>query len=162
MAVQRLVLDDFEEDYALIGIHCSLESYRVAFMLNKYLNLRLSRKKDDVVCTFDDMTVSFPFFQYQDSFKYVTYNLLGNTYFSKVAKEIDRSQDLFSSIQNEYHTYHLMPELKKVDYFLKIDMETLGFSNNTILKDIQKIPQIISAYMIDYNKLKSRNNLIFE
>ena len=47
MAALKLVLDDaFDYDFSLIALHCSLESYRLAFMINKYAHLRLKRAKD--------------------------------------------------------------------------------------------------------------------
>ena len=43
MAAQKLILDDFldEQNYALIGIHCAIDGYRLAYFLNHYLDLKL-------------------------------------------------------------------------------------------------------------------------
>ena len=57
-------------------------------------------------------------------------------------------------------TYHLIPEYKKVNYFLKIDNETV-YNEKLILNKIQEIPQVITAYSIDADQLKSKDNLIF-
>ena len=47
MAALKLLLDDtFEYDFALIAMHCSLEDYRLAFILNKYAGLHLKCAKD--------------------------------------------------------------------------------------------------------------------
>ena len=50
MAVHKLVLDDvFEEAlYTLIAIHCTVEDYRLAYLLNKYLGINLVRKSKDL------------------------------------------------------------------------------------------------------------------
>jgi len=48
--VRKLILDDIIEDidYTLIGIHCSIEDYRLAYLLNQFLNLKLKRKDSDI------------------------------------------------------------------------------------------------------------------
>ena len=53
-----------------------------------------------------------------------------------------------------------MPEYKDVDYFLKIEQDEITFEQD-IVKSILTIPQIVTAYMVETNKLKSKNNLIF-
>lgn len=162
MAVQKLVLDSFiDDDYELIAIHCSLSSYRMAFLLNKYVNLRLSRKKEDVYFQYDDLTANFPFFQYHDSFQYETYSLLGNVYKTKVTTTT-YEDELFAASQENYTRRYLLPELKNVDYLLKIETETSHFSGKPLVTNLQSIPQVITAYTVDYTELKSRNNLIFE
>ena len=50
MAVHKLILEDVfnEVSYTLIGIHCTIEDYRVAYLLNKYLGINLVRSKEDL------------------------------------------------------------------------------------------------------------------
>ncbi|MHA7056839.1 IPExxxVDY family protein [Aquimarina sp. M1] len=162
MAIQRLVLDTImDDDYDLIAIHCSLASYRLAFALNKYINLRLFRKKNDVKFEYDSYSANFPLFQYQDHFEYNTYSLLGNKYRTKI--QTAAVADLFASeSEDNYVTKHLIPELRNVDYFLKIEAETSQFSSKSLTAKLLTIPQIITAYVVDYTQLKSKNNLIFE
>lgn len=163
MAVQKLVLDSFtDDDYELIAIHCSLPSYRMAFLLNKYLNLRLYRKKEDMYFQYSDLTASFPFFQYDDPFRYRTYSLLANTFKTKIEVATSINDGLFATSEENYVTRYLVPELKNVDYFLKIETEDFNFSSKSLLNDLQNISQVITAYSIDHTELKSRNNLIFE
>ncbi len=46
MATHKLILgDDFQDEFSLIAIHCSDEPYKMAYMLNKKIPLRLERKK---------------------------------------------------------------------------------------------------------------------
>ncbi|MFD2563456.1 IPExxxVDY family protein [Aquimarina rubra] len=164
MAIQRLVLDTImDDDYDLIAIHCSLASYRLAFALNKYVDLRLFRKKQDIKFEYDTFSASFPLFQYQDHFQYNTYSLLGNKYRTKTETETAPSTGLFAAAEEDsYITKHLIPELKNVDYFLKIEAETSQFSSKSLTTKLLAIPQIITAYVVDYTQLKSKNNLIFE
>ncbi len=162
MPIQRLVLDTVtEDDYELIAIHCSLASYKVAYVLNKQLNLRLFRKKEDINFEYDTVTAHFPLFQYYDHFQYNMYNLLGNKYRIQTVSSL--TEGLFSTVTEDIVvTKYLIPELKDVDYFLKIEAETYGFSSKLLIAELLNIPQIVTAYSVDYTQIKSKNNLIIE
>lgn len=163
MAVQRLVLDTFaDDDYELIAIHCSLASYRLAFLLNKNLNLKLFRKKEDVSFEYNDLVVNFPLYQYEDHFQYSTYSLLANKFKTKTEAKNNVSEGLFAEEEDTYTTKYLIPELKNVDYFLKIETEASNFSSKSLLTNMLTITRIITAYTVEYTALKSKNNLIFE
>jgi len=164
MAIQRLILDTtLDDDYDLIAIHCSLAPYRLAFGLNKYMDLRLFRKKQDIRFEYDTYSVSFELFQYHDQFQYNTYSLLGNKFRTKIETEITSDQGLFARTEaDNYTTKFLIPELKNVDYFLKIETESFQFSSKVFTTKLLTIPQIVTAYTVDYTQLKSKNNLIFE
>ncbi len=44
MGVHKLLVDDFEDtNYTLLAIHCDLEDYRLAYLLNQHLATRLAR-----------------------------------------------------------------------------------------------------------------------
>lgn len=165
MAIQRLVLDTIaEDDYDLIAIHCTLASYRLAFILNKHLNLQLFRKKKDINFKYDTVSANFPLFQYHDHFKYNTYSLLGNKFRTKIdtSNASSATTDLFPMVEGLYATKYLIPELKNVDYFLKIEAETSEFSCKSLTTQLLTITQVITAYTVDYSQLKSKNNLILE
>lgn len=160
MKTQRLVLDSFEDDnYELIAIHCSLSSYRLAFFLNKYLELRLFRKKEDINFRYRDTYATYPHYLYVDHYNYTNYNLVQNTCRSKIENKIQHQQ-LFDS--DSMQTKYLVAEYNKVDYFLKITTENTAFATKALVHKMLDIPQIVTAYIVDKTQLKSRNNLIFE
>lgn len=160
MAVQKLVLDDFLDihDYGLIGIHCSIEDYRLAYFLNQHLQINLSRKKNNL--DFSNQ-VQYPIFEWEDEKKLITWSLVANT--CKVeSQSMDQTESLFSNPQTTTKTHHLISEYKKVNYFLKISEEDISKTKlKLILNKILNIPQIVTAYNINPEGLKSRNNLIF-
>jgi hypothetical protein len=47
-----------------------------------------------------------------------------------------------------------------LDYFLKIE-DPPEYVKNTIVEKIKQIPNIVTAYAVEYGGLKSKNNLIF-
>ena len=41
MALKKLQHIEIEDDYKLIGVHCQLDGYKLAFNLNKFLKISL-------------------------------------------------------------------------------------------------------------------------
>jgi len=56
----------------------------------------------------------------------------------------------------------LLPEYKKVNYLLKIETDLTINKEKQILNKLLKIPQVVTAYSIDVDTLKTKNNLIFD
>ena len=71
-------------------------------------------------------------------------------------------QNLFSNETSEVSTtIHLLPEFKKVDFFLKIDNSDEAVDFSEIQQQLNSIESIAAIYAVDTNKIKSKNNLIF-
>ena len=68
---------------------------------------------------------------------------------------------LFETTQSITKTYNLLPELKTVNYLLKIDDELNLAKEKYIINTLLSVPQIATAYTIDQSQLKSKDNLIF-
>ncbi|MEM6719842.1 MAG: IPExxxVDY family protein [Bacteroidota bacterium] len=161
MAIHKLFEDDFEEDtYTLIAIHCSAEDYRLAYLLNSNLDLKLARKPEDL--DYNYMEASFSIYEWDDKKNFVTWNLVANTSRQEV-EQIASAGSLFSNQQGKRTvSKYLIPERKKVDYFVKISHENQLKAPKIILSKINAIAEVITAYILDTEQLKSKNNLIFE
>lgn len=158
MAIHKLVINDFEEDdsYVLIAIHCSMEDYRLAYILNKNLNLQLKQKSNDL----DFSRASYSIFEWEDANELITWNLVSNI--CKIEEEQNNnSGSLFNNQNQVLTTYNLVPEYKKANYFLKISYQTSFLKEKTTVNTILTIPQIVTAYSVQPKKLKSKTNLIF-
>lgn len=162
MAKHKLLLvDDVNEDFSLIAIHCSEESYKMAFMLNKQLKFKLARKPLDVDFSNEGLDVSFPIFDYEDSLTYIYYNLVANKCKSLSAK-VHSSGGLFEDFPSKKTiTTFLLNDYKKVDYFLKINSDYEKVPLRNLISSINEIEQVISAYSVESNKIKIKTNLIF-
>ena len=157
--MRKLILEDFIEDinYALIGIHCSIEDYRLAYLLNKYLGLNLKRKSVDI--EYKD-TSSYSIFEWEDEKQLTVWNLVSNS--SKI--EVNDAVDITSLFINEEKftkTKHLIPEYKKVNFILKISEVPNPHLERQTLNKILEIPQVVTAFGIDASKLKTTDQLIF-
>ncbi|HET8839288.1 MAG TPA: IPExxxVDY family protein [Flavobacteriaceae bacterium] len=146
-----------EDDYSLVAIHSSAEPYRLAFLLNKHLSLRLVREKKDIDFKHVEMIALYPLFRFFEPQKCFDYYLVSNKY-KRNFKHNGSQEKLFQ--EEAFLTSYLMKEYKKVDFFLKIhDMEPPYLKN--ILLKLNKIPEIITAYTLETETLKSKENLIF-
>ncbi|MBO3115345.1 IPExxxVDY family protein [Winogradskyella sp. DF17] len=159
MAMHKLVVDDFYDDsFKLIAVHCRLEDYRLAYLLNKHLDLNLKRQKDDL--DFEYFKSSYSIFQWENVSQYVTWHLVTNVC-KKEEDSLYSSGTLFENSQRVLKTFNLIPEYKNVDYFIKISNEIDSVNDKLILNKLHQIPQIITSYSIDPVKLKSKDYLIF-
>ncbi|MDG4715321.1 IPExxxVDY family protein [Winogradskyella marincola] len=158
MALHKLMVDDFYDDtYKLIAIHCRLEDYRLAYLLNQKLELRLQRKKEDIDMEY--LKSSYSIFEWNNASQYVTWNLVSNV--CKKEEDSLYSIGLFQTNEKVMKTFNLVPEYKKVDYFIKISEEIQNVNDKLILNKLQSIPQIITSYTVNPSELKSKDHLIF-
>ena len=162
MAIHKLNLGEFDEiDYHLIAIHTSLEDYRLAYFINQKVGLNLSKNKNEIQINIKEGETKFSGFFYDDKKNGVFWNLIQNKN-EVIQQKKESSQTLFSNIKMEVSTkVYLLPEFKKVDYFLKIENleETMDLMQIQIL--LNTIENISTVYMVETNKIKSKNNLIF-
>lgn len=159
MALHKLLVDDFEENsYLLLAIHCTIEDYRLAYLLNKHLKINLKRNSKDL--DFEYIVSSYSIFEWDDINQDITWSLVSNIC-KKEEESLTSSGSLFNASQKITRTHNLIPELKKVNYLLKIDTDGRFINGKLILNKIQEIPQVVAAYTVDAFELKSKDNLIF-
>ena len=162
MAVHKLDFNDFNEiDYQLIAIHTALEDYRLAYFINQKLPINLSRNKDEIHINIKEGETKFSRFYYYDKENEISWNLIQNKN-EVIQQKKDSSPNLFSNINMEVSTkVFLLPEFKKVDYFLKIENKEESLNSIKIQLLLNTIENISTAYNVETSKIKSKNNLIF-
>ncbi|MBT8181796.1 MAG: IPExxxVDY family protein [Eudoraea sp.] len=145
--------DDFcEENYVLIALHSDLEDYALAYALNDALKISLKRSETDLDISNE---TSFPIYEWKDRLNERYWTLIINTSIKEEYLEVD---NLFSN-ETSTTVYHILPEYKDVDYLLKIEQEE-DEADSGIMDSILEIPKIITAYQIETDNLKSKQNLI--
>lgn len=160
MAIHKLHFDEFDEvDYDLIAIHTSLEDFRLAYFMNQNLPILLHKSKDEIEISIKEGTTHFSRFFFEDQKNEISWNLIQNK--NEVTLQTkENQQNLFANTQLEISTkVYLLPEFKKVDYFLKI--ENASETIESITNSINTIDRISAVYAVDSRKVKSKNNLIF-
>tara|TARA_R110002049_G_scaffold114646_1_gene265898 strand:- start:17733 stop:18203 length:471 start_codon:yes stop_codon:yes gene_type:complete len=156
MQIHALGLDDFcEEEYSLIGIHTALEDYRLAYLLNKSLSTHFSKSQKNLEFENDINKASYSIYNFSSKKYDFDWFLIANSF-----KRENQTESNELLLTTETRTY-LIPEKKKVDFFIKISGEVgLEYVADTVSK-IKNIEQIITSYSIDKNTLKSKDFLIF-
>lgn len=162
MAVLKLYLDEFDEvDYDLIAIHSSLEEYRLAYFINQELPIILSKSKDEIGVTVKEGEAFFSKYTFEDQNNDVLWSLIQNKNEIVVQKK-STGQNLFLNTNVEIATkVFLISDLKKVDYFLKIENNKTVLNTEEILNKLKKIDRISAVYSVIPDTIKSKNNLIF-
>src|SRR5688572_15898902 len=162
MAVHKLDPEDlYDDDYDLIAIHSPLEDYRLAYFLNQKLPVLLSKSKHSIEVSTKDGEALFSKFIFDDEANDMFWSMFQNKN-EIVTSGTNSGQDLFLDANLEMETsVFLMPEFRKVDYFLKIENNHDTFDLDEIIRKINTIERISTVYTIDPEKIKSKNNLIF-
>lgn len=161
MAIHKLHLEEFDEiDYQLIAIHSTLEDYRLAYFINQNLPINLHKGKQNIHISNKEGETQFTRFEFEDS-KDISWNLIQNKS-ELIATYPTKNQGLFAESNSKFSTtIYLIPEFKKVDYFLKIENGEVSIDISKITNGIKNIDRVSTVYAVEAEKIKSKNNLIF-
>ncbi len=111
MKIFKLDVNDLlDDDFVLLAIHTTLEAYRLAYFMNITFDIQLI--KTEVIQDFD-------FYEFNDEKNQSLWNLVGNKAFVENKTGLKNNESLFFESKN--NRIFLLPEYKKVDYFLKIE-----------------------------------------
>jgi hypothetical protein len=152
-AVHKIFGDFYEDSFTLIALHSSIEDHAIAYAINLCIKSIFIRASKDLELS---EYMSFPFFEWQDDLHDRYWTLIAN---ESTKKESLVREGLFKD-ETSFVKHHLVPEYKEVDYFIKIEHDD-DLDEDKLLKSLIAIPKMVTAYSIDTDKLKSKNNLIF-
>lgn len=124
---------DYDYDFCLIGIVSHEKDYRLCWMLNSLLNIKLTKTEDH------DTGQS------------------KHSLYSYVQEELFREYYLLA---NKGNNHSLIEEHKHIDYFLVIKGALEEDEKKHIIEMIKKTDMVSAAYLIDVLSLKSKQNLI--
>lgn len=163
MAHFKLTLDeDFEDAFELVAIHCSVEDFRMAYLLNREAHMKFERSETDLDFKRKNEQVLFSIFEFEDAQNHIKYNLIANKSYQIKYVEIGLENAYASLFYNKAQTHYLLPELSKIDYFIKVEHEGSVFPLKELVTAINGIKQVVTAYTVDVKNIKSKENLIFE
>lgn len=130
---------EVEEDYSfkLIGINCHVKDYRLCWEINEALNFDFVKEEDYEIIN-KKQKQSYSFYSYLDEENYMDYFL----------------------ISNRGNSGRLIPE-EKSDFLLLIKGNIKDREVKQISNKLHQIKNILTAYPIEVENLKSKRNLIF-
>jgi hypothetical protein len=158
MAIHRLSIDEFDEvNYELVAIHTSLEDYHLAYFINQKLPIILNKNKNEIQASTKDGEAWFSRYTYENTEHDIAWDLIQNKNEVRIPRK-SNDGNLFDTADIARRVY-LLPEFKKVDYFLKI--ENAVENTAEIINNLNAIDRISTLYLVNANQIKSKNNLIF-
>lgn len=157
MAVHKILISDFDcLDYKLIAIHASLEDYRMAYLLNSHFAIQLHKNRNNITFKNKKGKSSFNHFFYDDEKNGIVWNLVQNKAYD--TDTLKKDSGIFETIET---VSYLLPEYKTATFILKVENCETNYWPTKIINQLSKIPSINTVYEIQFNSLKSKNNLIF-
>jgi hypothetical protein len=143
-----------EESFSLIAIHASIEDFQLAYFINKNCNTRFKRKHN---LFSNHLKKEINALVWENSWDEETFWYLFPNKHEASKTRTTNNPDLLFENETQMDLY-ILPELKQVDYFIKIPNNKI---DNVYLKKIKELPEIQTAYNIHEDSLKSSKNLIF-
>ena len=128
-------------DFDLIGLAAPVKDYKMAWLINRDLDLDLVRAEEIHIEFLSSSKLEIS--QYFLSLPHGYIQLLKN-------KAINTSQQLA----------YLIPELRNLDYFLLVQDQTQQTSIATFIDVLSLNPFIQSVVRLDVSKIKSKENLL--
>lgn len=134
------ILLSFDEDYefTLVGISCHSKDYRLCWEINNILNIDLIRT-EDLEIQKKGILNSHSFYEFIDEDNHLEYFLISN------------------KAENGY----LIPEQKRVDFFLMAKGNISNNHTNDIICKINTLSLVLTSFSLDPTQLKSKQNLLF-
>lgn len=132
---------DFEYDYSclLFGILSQAPGYRLCWSINQKLGLNFACVGEHEVKYRDGSRSHHALYRYTDEVNEVNYWL----------------------VENFSETKALVPEIKRLDYILKI--EEFDRVNKLIINEqLKSLADVLGCYEIEIEKIKGKDLLIFE
>jgi len=153
VAIHRITEDLGEDTFQLVALHSSLEDYALVYALNLHLKTNFKRTRGDLETMAQN---SFPIFEWRDKANDAYWTLIKN---QSTIEENIKVDGLFEG-ETSVRTYHFLPEHKEVDYLIKIEQDGMDL-DSAVVRELNTMPRVMTAYTIDPDTLKSKKNLIF-
>ncbi len=144
-----------EEPFLLFGLRSNWESFRLAFHLNRALQIRLRRAAMDLDCYHEGWGAQacYPRYAYFDEVQCRHWALVEN----RARIQQAAAAGLFEA---DACQVYLIPERKEIDCFLKV-VQAEESAGRAILSRMASMGGLQLAVEIDAEQLKSKRNLIF-
>jgi hypothetical protein len=142
MKKNRLIVE-YEYDFDLFGLLSSAKEYKVAWILNQLLRIRLVKENDIILHFNGEKTLSVSNFLFET--EHTQFRLLKN-------KSISTTDG---------NLIYLLPEVKDFDFLILVQDPAGTYQNLNLSTAFTGIPEIQYCQKFDVQKLKSKENLLF-
>ncbi len=137
------LIANFDFDFSLLAIVSQLKEYKLAWIINQELGIKLKKQHDEIFHFLGDKKLCISHYLYQ-------------TEYSSIRLIFNRSMEEVCACAG-----HLIPELKQFDFLMIME----GFEDTLMVREVRDILKNINGIQlvnhIGVDQLKSRDNLIF-
>jgi hypothetical protein len=140
MKKSKLLVDNLYE-FELLGFVAPIKDYKMAWVINNCLNIRLIKTNDFELNFLDDSALKISQFIIEKDHGYI--QLLKNR-----------------SVNENGNVHYLIPELKIMDYFLLLQDLTFDLNIYAYIEQLSKSNFIQNVVKLDVDKIKSKENLL--
>ena len=137
------LLIDYTYDFELIGLISSMREYKVAWGINKNLNINLTKERDLELLYAGNRKL-----------------LISNYSYALPHGEIRLFKNRAVEVINS-DNYYLAPELPHFDFIFMVDDPTKNIEFAQLKKRLQEVENIEYVAEIDIQQLKSKDNFLF-
>lgn len=139
---KKILPFEIDYDFNLMALIAPVKAYRLAWMINRTLNITLRKSEDLILHAPKSKQISyFSIYHFALEMYKVNYYLISNKSDSNVL---------------------LIPELRQVDFFLKFSNNLTYQQPNQLIERLKKIQQIQTIFQVNPKELKSKQNLIVD
>jgi hypothetical protein len=135
---------DYSYNFTVLGLTTVAREYKLAWSINHALHINLIKQ--------DDIAIEF-----LNNNRLEISNFLHRSENSSIRLLKNKSYDT-----NDNSSLYLVPELKNIDYLMVLDDVTGAYNVREIISALSGISIVDFVTSIDTDKLKSKENLIFE
>lgn len=142
MPSSKKLIVEYDFDFYLAGIVSPAKEYKLAWLINKLLRIRLV-KKQDLMINFIHSSLIISNFKCKTEYR--VFRLLKNQSLGEPSGKPN----------------YLLPELRNFDFFLMISDESNTIVMDDIMEKIRQLPEVYYVTQTDLSHLDSKENLIF-
>lgn len=140
----KRISNKYEIDFLLFGLVCSGKEYKVSWHIDRVMEISLEKAVDSQISMSDGSSLKISNYLFENDFLFVV---------------VIRNKLITSS---GFSHQLLVPELSQFDYLIKIKDNTGTLSKSEVLEKLRSIPIVSYCTDINFDKLKSKENLLFE
>jgi hypothetical protein len=141
LTIKTKLQTTLEYPYALLGIVCECREYRMAWLVNKLLDIALEKQPDGVISFKRGEPMYFIQYLFENDFEQI--RLIKN-----------------KAVEPLHKALFLIPEMKQMDYLLLLHSTLEEFPDSTYLNALKASPQIRLVQAIEIESLPSKENLL--
>jgi hypothetical protein len=147
-------------EFALLGITCAEDQYRVVSLVNDYLGISMRLSSYVPMTLKKGQVYSFSLYRHEDENVGLEYFLLPNSSNFEPPGSRTSGGDLFAG-QDVDESTRLIRELPTTDYFLMLKGELREAYKYKVLTILREVEDFTQVQTIEPETLHSKRNLIF-